>query len=105
MDQRKKGGFPLLVGVLFVGRQRSAGTPFYPLPKDLRIMDNIIFSFKRWVGLSPLGERADSWLGSPSSKKKKKQNYGRQLLYVCYGQFGRRRTYLCLKMKGFLLIG
>ena len=55
---------------------RSIGTHFYLLPKDLGLMDNFIFSFRRWVGLSPLGERVDSWLGSSPSKEKRNNTVG-----------------------------
>ena len=53
------------------GGGRSFGTPFYALLKDLGLMDNLIFSFRRWLGLSLLGKRADSWLVSSSSKEKR----------------------------------
>ena len=66
---------------------RSTRTPFNPLPKDLGLMDNLIFSFRRWVGLSPLSERANSWLGLPRSEKKKKKSGGK-LFYAYCGQCG-----------------
>ena len=53
-----------------MGRWKSTGTSFYPLSKDLGRMDNLIFSFGRWVGLPPFGERANSWLGLPPLEEK-----------------------------------
>ena len=50
---------------------RSLGAFFYPLPLDLGLVDYLLLSFRRWMGLSLLGYRAAYGLGLSSSQEKR----------------------------------
>ena len=80
----KKIGFSRTSRCPFRGQ---AGTPFYPLPKDLGLI-NLIFSFRRWVGSSPLGKEANSWLGSPRSEEKINKNVTGSSFVLIVGNVG-----------------
>ena len=50
---------------------RSLGAFFYPLPLDLGLVDYLILSLRRWMGLSLPGYRAAYGLGLSSSQEKR----------------------------------
>ena len=53
MDQLKKGGFPLLVGVLFVGSQKKCWNTFLSIAQRFKDYGQHYFLFQKVGGFVP----------------------------------------------------